>query len=67
MVMYAGCPTAALHAASSMSTTELGAVPCDRFRNSSGVISSNGIWRPRASPMTPTCAAWVSDSGPVRT
>lgn len=52
VVMYAGCPTAALHAASSMSTTELGTVPSHRLRNSSGVISSNAIRRPRASPMT---------------
>ena len=50
-----------------VSTTELGAVPSDRLGNSSGVISSNAIRFPRASQMTPTCSAWVSDSGPVRT
>ncbi len=66
-VMNAGLPIVAPQAASSMSTAGRGQLPAVSRRNSSGDSSWKVIRRPRTSPMMLTCAAWLKDSGPVRT
>jgi hypothetical protein len=57
VVTYAGCPTAAPHAASNMSTTGGGQLAAVSRRNSSGESSWNARRRPSTSPMTATCRA----------